>query len=166
MSKINNKIKSFNIRVYGIAINSYNEILLTDEIRFGEKMTKFPGGGLKFGESTLECLKREFKEELKQKIEILSHFYTTDIFQPTYLLPETQQLISIYYLVRLCEPHSFNTKVIEFDFDSFKEGEQIFRWVNIKDLNENMLTFPLDKKVVKLLLEYKISNSKFLRFRQ
>lgn len=147
-------IKAFNIRVYGLAINHNNEILLTDEIRFGKQMTKFPGGGLKFGESTMECLIREFDEEMGQKIEILSHFYTTDIFQPTYLLPETQQLISIYYRVKLIEPYSFKTKNKVFDFENFKEGEQIFRWVNINDLNDSVLTFPLDKKVASLLLKF------------
>lgn len=155
---IKSKIKAFNIRVYGLAVNPKNEILLTDEIRFGEKMTKFPGGGLKFGESTKDCLEREFYEELNQKIEIISHFYTTDIFQPTYLLPEVQQLISIYYLVNIIEPYKFTTKTNTFDFETFKEGEQIFRWVNINELNESMMTFPLDKKVVELLLKYKSIN--------
>jgi len=158
MNFVKNTIKAFNIRVYGLVINSKNEVLLTDEIRFGQHMTKFPGGGLKFGESTLECLKREFDEELGQKIEIVSHFYTTDIFQQTYLLTDPQQLISIYYLTKLIEPYNFKTMQKIFDFESLKEGEQIFRWININDLNESMLTFPLDKIVVGKLLKFKKIN--------
>ena len=42
--------KKFNIRVYGLLINDRNEILVSDEFRMGVFMTKFPGGGLKFGE--------------------------------------------------------------------------------------------------------------------
>ena len=53
----------FNIRVYGILKDSQNRILVTDEFIRGNYFTKFPGGGLEFGEGTRDCLKREFKEE-------------------------------------------------------------------------------------------------------
>ena len=53
----------FVIRVYGIIINNRNEILVSDEFQFNIKMTKFPGGGLHFGEGPEDCLRREFKEE-------------------------------------------------------------------------------------------------------
>lgn len=89
----------FNIRVYGLVINDKKQILITDEFRLGMRMTKFPGGGLRFGEGTVDCLRREFREELNSEIEIIRHFYTTDYYQPTMLLDVPQQLISIYYLV-------------------------------------------------------------------
>ena len=88
----------FNIRVYGLLIHNHN-ILVSDEFRMNTLMTKFPGGALEFGEGTIDCLKREFMEELNTKIDIIRHFYTTDYYQPTKLLPATMQLISIYYLV-------------------------------------------------------------------
>ena len=78
------KIKSFNIRVYGLFVKDKTEILLADEKRFGMNMTKFPGGGLKPGESTIACLKREVKEELNQEIRIIRHFYTTDFYQKAF----------------------------------------------------------------------------------
>jgi hypothetical protein len=40
----------FNIRVYGLLINKQQEVLVTDEYRIGMYMTKFPGGGLEYGE--------------------------------------------------------------------------------------------------------------------
>ena len=46
-----------NIRVYGIIINDENQVLLSDELRFGNAFTKFPGGGLEWGEGTKDCLK-------------------------------------------------------------------------------------------------------------
>jgi ADP-ribose pyrophosphatase YjhB (NUDIX family) len=70
----------FNIRVYGLLINHNQEILLSDEELNGKRFTKFPGGGLEFGEGLLEGLKREFMEECNMEIEINSHFYTTDFF--------------------------------------------------------------------------------------
>ena len=58
-----NAIKSFTIRVYGVLVDSKRRVLVSDEYIRGNYFTKFPGGGLEFGEGTRECLKREFKEE-------------------------------------------------------------------------------------------------------
>ena len=71
----------FNVRVYGILITEEGDLLLSDEYDFGFPHTKFPGGGLEYGEGTRECLMREFIEECNLKIEVLDHFYTTDFFQ-------------------------------------------------------------------------------------
>jgi len=147
------KINKYNIRIYGLFINNNQEILITDEFRLGIKMTKFPGGGLKFGEGTIECLKRECREELNQEIEIIRHFYTTDYFQQTKLLPENQQLISIYYLIKIKKPYKFRTTDKKFDFDELFDGAQCFRWASLKNFNADELTFPIDKKVVELLKE-------------
>jgi 8-oxo-dGTP diphosphatase len=40
----------YNIRVYGLCIDKYGRILVTDERRGGHLMTKFPGGGHDLGE--------------------------------------------------------------------------------------------------------------------
>src|SRR5665647_1625825 len=56
-------------------------MLLSDEFVHDMKMTKFPGGGLYFGEGPADCLKREAIEEFGQEIEIVEHYYTTHFFQ-------------------------------------------------------------------------------------
>ena len=145
-------MKSFNIRVYGVFINERQEVLLTDEYRLNHYMTKFPGGGLEIGEGLIDCLRRECREELGMEIEILSHFYTTDFFQPTQLLAVPQQLISIYYLIAIKEPYLFTITNRKFDFPAL-EGQQTFRFVPLLQLTENELTFPIDKVVGKLLKE-------------
>lgn len=66
------------IRVYGIYINEREEVLLSDEFIYGREVTKFPGGGLEFGEGTRECLEREMMEETGHRFEVLDHLYTTD----------------------------------------------------------------------------------------
>ncbi len=136
----------FNIRVYGLLINTKNEILLSDEYVLSTYMTKFPGGGLKYGEGTLDGLKREFREELNIDISIESHFYTTDFFQPT-LFFENTQLISIYYLVSSLEVSKIITSDIPFNFTK-KEGNQAFRWESITKINTDEVTFPIDKIVI------------------
>ena len=86
----------FNLRVYGILINDKKQILVADEFIRGGLYTKFPGGGLEFGEGTRDCLKREFKEEMDLNVEVGDHLYTTDFFQMSAF--NTQyQILSIYY---------------------------------------------------------------------
>lgn len=141
---------SFNIRVYGLFINDKKEILLADEERFGMPMTKFPGGGLQYGEGTIDCLKREAREEFGQEIEVLEHFYTTDFFQQAYF-HENQQLISIYYLARFIEAEGFRISEVPFDFATDKEEIISFRYKNISSLLEEELNFPVDRFVLRML---------------
>ena len=92
----------FNLRVYGILINEKKQVLVSDEYIRGNYYTKFPGGGLEFGEGTRDCLKREFMEEMNLNVEIGDHIYTTDYFQMSAFNPE-HQIISIYYFAKALE---------------------------------------------------------------
>ena len=76
-------IKKFNVRVYGFLIKN-QEVLIAEEIHDGEKIVKFPGGGLKFGEGTFDGLKREFREELDIDIQINDLVYVNNFFQNSY----------------------------------------------------------------------------------
>jgi ADP-ribose pyrophosphatase YjhB (NUDIX family) len=145
-----NPINKITIRIYGIVINDKDEILLTDEFRLGMRMTKFPGGGLEPGEGTIDCLRREFREEMNQEIENIKHFYTTDFFQQTRLLPEPHQILSIYYLTDLLHPENLKTTNKIFDFEDI-DGSQTFRWAKIEDLVAEDFTFPIDKVVLEML---------------
>lgn len=139
----------FIIRVYGILINDNKEVLLSDEYYKGVKITKFPGGGLNYGEGTIDCLKREALEEFGQPIEVIEHFYTTDFFQESFFHEKTQ-LISIFYRIKLLEPIKFKISNKPFDFE-MKDGNFSFRWKSIKNLEEEDFTFPVEKYVCKLL---------------
>ncbi len=140
----------FNIRVYGLFLNGRNEVLLSDEFRFGMAMTKFPGGGLHFGEGTIDCLVREMREEGMQEIEVSEHFYTTDFYQKAFFM-DGQQLISIYYKARLKEPVRIKISDKIFDFAGQHEGNQSFRWVPLKRLDPEEITLPIDRHVAMLL---------------
>lgn len=142
-------MNKFNIRVYGICINE-DKVLVTDEYRYGYYITKFPGGGLEFGEGTIDCLKRELKEEFNQEVKVEKHFYTTDFFQAS-AFNNNQQLISIYYTVKIFQPSQIPTMKKKFDFAELKEGAQIFRWLPLDELITEDFTFPIDKKVAELL---------------
>jgi ADP-ribose pyrophosphatase YjhB (NUDIX family) len=68
----------FNIRVYGLLVNDLGQVLVSDECRNGYSFTKFPGGGLEFGEGFKEALKREFIEELNLSVDVGNLFYFND----------------------------------------------------------------------------------------
>lgn len=149
------EINKFTVRVYAIIFNGNNEVLMSDEYYHSTKMTKFPGGGMEFGEGTIETLKREAIEELGQELEVLEHFYTTDFFQQAMFKKEFQ-VVSIYYKARFKEPVKFKTTTKRFDFEELVNEAQSFRWVPIDELNVDEITFPIDKRVAELLIkEYK-----------
>lgn len=127
-------------------IDSNNQILLSDEKLGDHYFTKFPGGGLEFGEGTRECLKREFKEELSIEIEIIDHYYTTDFCQVS-SFRQNHQVISIYYLVKSNQSIDISSQIV--DKNQYKY--ELFRWRNLNALIPSDLTFPIDQEVVKIL---------------
>ena len=147
----------FNIRVYGILIDDQQRVLVSDEYIRGHYITKFPGGGLEFGEGTRDCLKREFMEETGLEVTIGDHLYTTDFFQQSAFNP-IHQIVSIYYQVHTPLPISLVAKTTLFDFEPHQvadpKGEcEVFRWIPVSKLKEEALTLPIDRHVVRLLLE-------------
>ncbi|NEU07225.1 NUDIX domain-containing protein [Flavihumibacter sp. R14] len=139
----------FNVRVYGILINAESQVLLSDEEEYGFRFSKFPGGGLEYGEGLIDALKREFIEECNAEIDVVEHFYTTDFFIKSAF--NDSQVISVYYIVKARAELFLNFKETVFDFDSEGDILQAFRWKNIKELNPSDVTFPTDQKVVELL---------------
>jgi ADP-ribose pyrophosphatase YjhB (NUDIX family) len=145
------EIGRFNVRVYGIFIRNA-KVLVTDEFRFGTPMTKFPGGGMEFGEGSIETLIRECKEELGLVPDHIQHFYTTDFFQKTMLMDEPQQLISIYYTMNLPQIDTIRLENKPFEFVR-KEGEQAFRFIRLSNLTSDDFTFPIDRKVAEMIIK-------------
>ena len=143
-------MKSLNVRVYGILIHE-NKLLVSDEYIKGMKITKLPGGGLEHGEGTIDCLKREFIEEMNLKVEVGNHIYTTDIYQQS-AFNHAHQIISIYYFAKALEDITVPLRSTAFDFDEaqlkiYEEKKQIetFRFINWDDFSADAVTLPLDK---------------------
>lgn len=143
-------IKRFNVRIYGILIKD-NHVLVSDEYIKGNNITKFPGGGLEFGEGAIDCLIREFKEELDLKITVFKHFYTTDFFVSS-SFDTNSQVISIYYIVETDQNLSFPVSEKPFDFVK-KAGAQSLRWINLNKISDNDFTLIIDKRVGEMLVK-------------
>ena len=127
-------------------INEDNEVLLVHEKMPQLHFTKFPGGGLEFGEGLRECLTREFKEETGIDIEVGEHLYTTDFFQPSLFKP-SDQLLAVYYRV---SPINYPLE-IDLEEKEIKMGNRTeilrFFWSKIENFDVEQLTFPVDKIV-------------------
>jgi 8-oxo-dGTP diphosphatase len=147
----------FNIRVYGILQNAGGDVLVSDEFIRGNQYTKFPGGGLEFGEGTRDCLKREFLEEMQLNVLVKEHIYTTDFFQMSAFNPE-HQIISIYYRVEALEEIRVPLRTRLFDFDEAqmevyrKTGEtETFRFISRNLFSSDSVSLPIDKVVADLI---------------
>ena len=147
----------FTIRVYGLLVNEKKQVLVSDEYIRGNYYTKFPGGGLEFGEGTRDCLKREFKEEMDLEVEVGEHLYTTDFYQMSAFNP-SHQIVSIYYLVKALEEIKVPLRDKVFDFDEMQlavyneKGEtETFRLIEWDDFSADSVTLPIDKVVASLI---------------
>ncbi|MCB9047336.1 MAG: NUDIX hydrolase [Chitinophagales bacterium] len=133
--------KRFNIRVYGIWMLE-GRVLVNEETIRNKNYIKFIGGGLEYGEGVINCLHREWKEELNLDIKVLEHFYTTEFFQESYF--DESQVISIYYLVEPLhpDPYIINTNPQEYT-----------HWIKVEDITPDTFSLPIDKVVGKKLRE-------------
>lgn len=140
-------MKKLNIRVYGIVVYK-GKILLSHENYRDREFTKFPGGGLEWGESTHECLVREFKEELNIEVEPGFLFHVTESFQVSSFYPK-DQVICIYFLVN---SNKFDKIITGVRKSTNPDKGETFEWIPLNDFKAEYLTFPTDREAAKKLL--------------
>lgn len=133
-------MSEFTVRVYGLIVNANNAILLSNERFKGIEFTKFPGGGLEFGEGTRDALIREIREELAVDCMVGEHVYTSDFFVES-AFGKGVQVISVYYKVQLLSEPLLEQIAMK------TEAKEQFFWKNLSELDENTFTFPFDKYV-------------------
>lgn len=135
----------FTIRVYGLLIHE-GKLLITEEKWFDTRMIKLPGGGLEFGESPEECLRREFMEECNITLTDTELHYIPKNFIPARFYKNVQ-VIPLYYRVSSIEIAKIKTES-EFSLDSnMKNGDVNLFWVDINTIHENFFSFPGDREM-------------------
>lgn len=139
----------FNVRVYGLLLDGQGNVLLSDEEEYGFRFSKFPGGGLEYGEGLIDALIREFKEECNLDVAVLDHFYTTDFFIKSVF--NESQVISVYYFVKPLAALNLTIKTKAFDFDTAGDIRQAFRWCSVAQMPVEELAFETDQRVLSKL---------------
>ena len=141
----------FNLRVYALITNEFNEILIADECRHGQFFSKFPGGGVEANEGIKEALFRELKEELQLEIAAADFFYFNEFYQASAF--DDRNLIAFYYRVSVNKNEIAISNLI-YKIPFFIEEEKQ-RWINLNSIQPSDLTFPIDQLVLeKLKKEY------------
>lgn len=141
-------MSTFTIRVYGI-LEDANRILISNEYFHGKHFTKFPGGGLEWGEGTLECLKREFMEEMNLEIEVGEHFYTTDFFVQSDFNHEVQ-VMNVFYKVKTENPEKIKVSP-RGTLPHETHNAAVFIWMEKSEIHPDLFTYPIEKRVAELL---------------
>ena len=131
------KIDRFNIRVYALIIHQ-DAILILKEPYAGEILYKFPGGGLEFGESLIDGLKRELKEELNLELTEAIHFYTQEEFLVS-KFRANEQLLTIYYKTKVDNIEN----LVRLD-----QSIQELMWIPLNKLSTQHVNLPIDQIVV------------------
>jgi 8-oxo-dGTP diphosphatase len=138
------------LRVYGLLIHA-GHVLVSDELIKGQRITKFPGGGLEFGEGLKDCLIREVREEIGVEAFDPVHFYTTDFFQQSSFHSTPMQVVSVYYTFRVADPAAIPVIEVPFTGITGPGDQEVFRWLRIEGGREDDLTLPIDRVVWGLL---------------
>lgn len=143
------------IGVLGLAINKQKQFFLTRREAPGRpewhNMWQTPGGGLEFGESPEETLKREMMEELQVKVDIIhpqpivktSIWYKdeTDMKQDT-------QIVLIIYLVDI------KNQTPNFSGDDETNGGDWYDYDQISNLETLPLTDEIMEEAQKICKKY------------
>ena len=131
-------------RVRAIIIKN-NKILLIKRIKKGRTYWVFPGGLVESGETDIQALKREVKEELgiEGKVGKLFHQIKSE-------KPETKGQIENFYLCHYLVGQVGTGQGPEYQPDSDYVGTHEPQWVNLSDI-KNMKLLP--KEVRNLIIE-------------
>ena len=144
-------MQALTLRVYGLLVHD-GHVLVADELIRGQRITKFPGGGLEYGEGLKDCLVREVREELGVEAFDVEHFYTTDFFQQSAFHSTPMQVVSVYYRFRIADPGAL--RVVTEPFAGIGEGadQEVFRWLPLAGAQAGDMSLPIDRVVLDQLL--------------
>lgn len=135
----------FNVRVYFLLWDAERSRLLFSREKIGNHLFwKFPGGGLEFGEGTLECAIREGQEELGITITPLHLLGITDTYVPS-LFKEGEQVLAVYYLAS-CEDYDKVPALPEIPNDDRSAG---MIWISPSGFDTLPLELASDKTILK-----------------
>ncbi len=138
------------LRAYGLLLHD-GAVLVADELIKGQRITKFPGGGLEYGEGLKDCLIREVREEIGVEALDVQHFYTTDFFQQSAFHSAPMQVVSVYFTFTVRDHAAIPVVSEPFTGINGPGDQEVFRWLDLASSREADLSLPIDKHVWRML---------------
>lgn len=84
------------------------------------------------------------------EVEIVRHLYTTEEFIPSAF--DESQVIAVYFLVHAMNLADWDIRVPDRKISKDEAiQEQTFRWVPLNELQDEMLTFEMDRRALEAL---------------
>lgn len=140
----------FTIRAYGLLLRG-DKVLVADESIKGRRITKFPGGGLEYGEGLKDCLIREVQEEIGVEAIDVRHFYTTDVFQQSAFHDRPLQVVSVYFTFTVADPLALRIVSEPFHGIAGDRDQEVFRWERLDKQADDAVSLPIDRLVWRML---------------
>ena len=134
--KIKDKDLKFKVRVSGILIVN-NKILVS---KYSNDSYCLPGGYVELGETTIDAIRRELKEELDTEIEVERFMGISENFFTNFKNEKTHG-IDFYYKVKPKDINNINLN--DYNYLENDNGHEIlhnFKWIELAKLeNYNLL---------------------------
>ncbi len=127
--------KYIRIRIAAIILNKKNELLLVNHRKKGKSYWLFPGGGVEYGETFENALKRELKEELSLKIKKIKNL----VFLNETIYPdEKRHILNIYFKVEIYENNTLKVNsdrvLKDAEFINIERFKKILFYPDIKNV--------------------------------
>lgn len=140
------------LRAYGLLLNdARTHVLVADELIKGQRITKFPGGGLEYGEGLKDCVVREIREEIGIEAFDVQHFYTTDFFQQSAFHSTPMQVVSVYFTFRVADAGAIPVVEEAFTGIAGPGDQEVFRWAPLVQAADEAVSLPIDRVVWRML---------------
>lgn len=139
--------KDIRVRVAGILYDEDGKILFIKHRKNNQEYWLLPGGGLEYGETFQECLKREFREETSIDIKVERMAFVSESIAPDL----KRHIVNVYFLITKLEGKikiGEEENLIDLKFLSKEEIEKNIIYPNIK---EELIKFSKNNNCIEYL---------------
>lgn len=138
-------------RVYGLLFQNKSVLVARERFK-GQHLIKFPGGGVESGETQMEAIQREWREELDVSISVCERFWSA--LHPVQSAFDASVDVVVHYYRITMDPETRNRLPVvpwEAVFPEEDSEVPLISWVAVRDLESIPFTFAADQTVARLI---------------